>query len=95
MSGDRSPGPAATTKPVDGLAYGDLFELADLPVYAELDEATRQEGRFAYARVQTESYREGRWLWLDTSFGYFRLDPNLEVVVYGNEPHPFGSRSKR
>jgi hypothetical protein len=95
MSSDRSPGPAVTTTPVAGLGYGDLFELADLPVYAELDDTTRDHARFAYARVQTESYREGRRLWLDTSFGYFRLDPNLEVVVYGNEPHPFGSRSKR
>jgi hypothetical protein len=85
-----------TRKAVRDLAYGDLFELADLPavVWAEVDELTRTHARFAFARVQSESYCEGDWLWLDTSFGFFRLDPGFAFEVHRNEPDMFAPRGK-
>lgn len=76
------------------LSYGDLFELSDLPPFAEVDDETRGFAEHAYARAQTESYYEGTWLWLDTSFGFFRIDPDLVVDVRRNEPNPFGPRGK-
>ncbi len=76
------------------LAYGDLFELSELPSFAEVDDETRRLAEHAYARVQTESYREGPWLWLDTSFGFFRINPDLDIEVRRNEPSLFGQRGK-
>lgn len=83
-----------TVKRARDLAYGDLFELADLPPFAEVDDQTRRLAEHSYARTQTESYYEGVWFWLDTSFGFFRIDPDLEVSVHRNEPNMFGRRDK-
>jgi hypothetical protein len=83
-----------TTKKARDLAYGDLFDLAELPQFSEVDSQTRRVAAHSYVRTQTESWYEGAWFWLDTSLGFFRVDPDLEVVVARNEPHPFGSRSK-
>lgn len=80
---------------VRDLRYGDLFDLKDLPQYADADEQTRHVAEFAYGRVQTEHYTDGSGFWLDTSFGFLRLDPDFEVTVHGNAQHPFASRSKR
>lgn len=82
-----------TTKARD-LSYGDLFELSALPPFGEVDDETRRLAEHSYARVQTESYYEDGWLWLDTSFGFFRIDPDLDVEVRRNEPNMFGQRGK-
>ncbi|GIM88827.1 hypothetical protein [Paractinoplanes toevensis] len=79
---------------VQELRYGDLFDLAQLPPFAETDETTRVIASGEYARVQTESYYEGSRLWLDTSLGFFRVDPDVEVTVARNEHDMFASRSK-
>lgn len=83
-----------TRKKVSELAYGDLFDLAELAPHADVDDHTLRVSEVVYARAQSESYYEGGALWLDTSFGFFRLNPDVEVDVHRNEPHPFGSRSR-
>lgn len=84
-----------SAKQIRDLVYGDLIELADLPVFAEVDAHTRHLAEFEYARVQDRSYTHRAGFWLDTSHGYFLVDPALVVDVHGNAPSMFSPRSKR
>lgn len=83
-----------TLKAGHALEYGDLFDLHETALLTEVDGDTRVHSLYSYARVQSESYYEDDMLILDTSFGFFRIDPNLGFVVHGNTQHPFASRSK-